>query len=53
MVAAATEAVLMAAEGRGPILHANVGIGRLVYGEPGRPERYRKRRAVKKYRVVR
>lgn len=29
---AAAEAVLMAAEGRGPLLHAQVGMSRLVYG---------------------
>lgn len=37
-VAAAIEAVMMAAEGRGPVLHANTGIARVVYGEPQIPE---------------
>jgi hypothetical protein len=34
-VQAAIEAVLMAAEGRGPILHAAVGIGRVLNGHSG------------------
>jgi hypothetical protein len=33
-VQAAIEAVLMAAEGRGPILHATAGIGSVVHGGP-------------------
>jgi hypothetical protein len=37
-VGAAIEALLMAAEGRGPMMHANAGIARVVYGPPGIPE---------------
>ena len=37
-VVAAIDAVLMAAEGRGPVMHANVGIGRVVNGPPKIPE---------------
>ena len=37
-VSAAIEAVLMAAEGRGPVMHANAGIGRIVNGPPKIPE---------------
>lgn len=37
-VEAAVEAVLMAAEGRGPVMHANVGVGRVVYGPKPPPE---------------
>lgn len=37
-VATAIEAMLMAAEGRGPVLHANAGIARVVYGPPRIPE---------------
>jgi hypothetical protein len=33
-VQAAIEAVLMAAEGRGPVLHATAGIGTVVHGGP-------------------
>jgi hypothetical protein len=29
---------MMAAEGRGPVMHANAGIGRVVYGPPKIPE---------------
>jgi hypothetical protein len=36
-VQAAIEAVLMAAEGRGPILHATVGIGIVVNGRNAGP----------------
>lgn len=36
-VVAAIDAVLMAAEGRGPVLHANVGIARVVNGPPKIP----------------
>jgi hypothetical protein len=34
-VQAAIEAVLMAAEERGPVLHATVGIGRVINGHSG------------------
>jgi hypothetical protein len=34
-VQAAIEAVLMAAEGRGPVLHATAGIGRVINGRSG------------------
>ncbi len=37
-VVAAIDAVLMAAEGRGPVMHANVGIARVVNGPPKIPE---------------
>lgn len=42
-VHAATHAVLIAAEGRGPIMHAHIGMAELVYGlvppltKPDRP----------------
>lgn len=51
LVGTAVEAVLMAAEGRGPLLHANVGIGRVVYGP--KPPREPRKKAVKKFRIVR
>jgi hypothetical protein len=34
-VAAAVQALLMAAEGHGPILHAQVGIGKVITGSNG------------------
>jgi hypothetical protein len=34
-VQAAIEAVLMAAEGRGPVLHATAGVGRVLNGHSG------------------
>lgn len=37
-VKAAVEALMMAAEGRGPLMHANAGIGRVVNGPPKIPE---------------
>ncbi len=37
-VEAAVEAVLMAAEGRGPTMHANAGVARVVYGPRPPPE---------------
>ena len=37
-VEAATEAVTMAAEGRGPLLHAQVGMTQLIYGPSPVPE---------------
>lgn len=37
-VAAATEAVLMAANGTGPVMHANLGLGLVVYGPKPPPE---------------
>jgi len=36
-VQAAIEAVLMAAEGRGPILHATAGIGTVIHGRNAGP----------------
>jgi hypothetical protein len=34
----AAEALVMAAERRGPIMHANAALARLVYGQPPIPE---------------
>lgn len=49
---AATEALLMAAEGRGPLLHARVGILRaLNQGKP--PPSVPRRKRAKVYRIVR
>jgi hypothetical protein len=33
-VSTAIEALMMAAEGRGPMMHANAGIARVVFGQP-------------------
>lgn len=50
---AATEALLMAAEDRGPLLHARVGMLRAIHhGRPAPPAEPRRKRA-KAYRVVR
>ena len=49
---AATEALIMAAEDRGPLLHADIGMRRaLNIGKPAPTETRRKR--AKKYRIVR
>jgi hypothetical protein len=37
-VTTAIEAMLMAAEGLGPVMHANVGIARVINGRPKIPE---------------
>jgi hypothetical protein len=37
-VGTAIEALIMAAEGRGPVMHANAGIARVVNGPPKIPE---------------
>jgi hypothetical protein len=48
----AAEAVIMAAEDRGPTMHARIGMLRAMnFGNP-RPEVVR-RKAVRKYRIVR
>ena len=48
----ATEALLMAAEGRGPVMHARIAILRaLNHGRP-EPTAQPRRRAAKKYRIV-
>jgi hypothetical protein len=48
----AAECVLMAAEGRGPMLHARVGVLRAMnHGKP-EPAKEPRRKAVKKYRIV-
>lgn len=49
---AAIEALIMAAEGRGPLMHARIGMLRaLGYGKP-KPVIQRKK-AIKRYRIVR
>jgi hypothetical protein len=49
---AAGEALIMAAEGRGPLMHARVGMLRaLNHGKPA-PEQPPRRKAVKKYRIA-
>jgi len=49
----AAEAVLMAAEDRGPMMHAHIGMLRaLNHGKPD-PSTTPRRKAAKKYRVVR
>lgn len=48
----ALKAVVMAAEGRGPMMHANVAIGRLVNG-PAKPRGTPRKKRVKKYHVIR
>ena len=48
----ATEAILMAVEGRGPVMHARIGMLRaLNAGRQGQTPEPRKKR-VKKYRVI-
>lgn len=48
----AADVVLQAAEGRGPMLHAVVGMNKaLEFGKPP-PKKEPRRKAVKKYRVV-
>ena len=48
----AGEAVLMAAEDRGPIMHARIGMLKAMgHGKPA-PEKPPRRKAVRKYRVV-
>ena len=50
---AAAEAVIMAAEDRGPLMHARIGMLRaLNHGKPN-PDVTPRRKAVKKYRIVR
>jgi len=50
---AAIEAVIMAAEDRGPLMHARIGMLRaLNHGKPN-PDVTPRRKAVKKYRIVR
>jgi hypothetical protein len=50
---AAVEALIMAAEDKGPLLHARIGMLRaLNYGKPNPPIEPRVKRA-KKYRIVR
>jgi hypothetical protein len=50
---AAAEAVIMAAEGRGPLLHARIGMLRaLNFGKPN-PMIERGRKPARKYRIVR
>jgi hypothetical protein len=48
----AGEAVIMAAEGEGPLLHARVGMLRAIHHGVEIPKKPR-RKAVKKYRIVR
>lgn len=48
----AGEAVIMAAEDRGPILHASIGMRRALNFGKVKPERLRSKR-VRKYRIVR
>jgi hypothetical protein len=49
----AAEMVMMAAEDRGPMMHAHIGmLHALNHGKPA-PDQPARRRAVKKYRVVR
>jgi hypothetical protein len=51
MVGIAAEALVMAAEGRGPMMHANVGIANVVYGPRQRPHTPRQKSA-KTYRIL-
>jgi hypothetical protein len=37
-VQTAIEAVMMAAEGRGPLMHAHIGMSQAINGTAGRPE---------------
>ena len=49
----ATEALIMAAEGRGPLMHAHIGVTRaLNRGKPNAASAPRRKRA-KAYRIVR
>lgn len=49
----AVEALIMAAEGRGPLEHARIGMLRAMnFGKPT-PDKEPRRKAVKAYRVVR
>ncbi len=49
----AIEVLIMAAEGRGPLLHARIGMIRaLNHGRPA-PERPARRKAAKAYRIIR
>lgn len=49
----ATEVLIMAAEGKGPVMHARIGMLQAInHGKPA-PEREPRRKAVKAYRIVR
>jgi hypothetical protein len=48
---AAVEALTMAAEGRGPVMHARIGMLRAM--NQGRPKPLTPRRRIKAYRVIR
>jgi hypothetical protein len=48
---AATEALIMAAEGRGPMMHAEIGMLRAI--NAGTEREFRQRRGVKAYKMVR
>lgn len=50
---AAAEAVLMAAEDRGPLLHARVGMSRALNAGKPEPERPPRRKGTKAYRIIR
>lgn len=49
----AVEALIMAAEGRGPVMHARIAMLQAMnFGKP-KPDKEPRRKAVKAYRVVR
>jgi hypothetical protein len=48
----ATEALIMAAEGRGPLMHARIGVMRALHARNAAPTVSPRRRRPKKYRVV-
>lgn len=50
---AATEALLMAAHGRGPLLHARVGILRALNHDKPPPDIPQRKKRAKAYRIVR
>jgi hypothetical protein len=52
LIGAAIEAVIMAANGEGPMLHANAGIGQVVHGPRKRATGPRKK-PTKKIKIVR
>lgn len=48
----AVEALIMAAEGRGPLMHARIAMLRAMnFGKP-KPDKEPRRKAVKAYRVI-
>ena len=49
----AVEALIMAAEGKGPAMHARIGMLRALNHDKPAPAKEPRRKAVKAYRVVR